>query len=1088
MKRYTKYVVIILTILAFCISICFIPIDATRFIPIVQKETEQELGVKVHIEKLIFRFGPSLKIKAPIMHLLYEDGKKFGQLDNVKFYVPWSTLFKDNIYVKKIYADSLILRIDSGDGYLNKLLEKFKSLPYEMCPNVQLNKYAVSYVLAKENKQYELKGSHFELDKVIKYKNLKLGADGTFIINNKPYITYNVSIFPNVELDTNAINGFNFFNFADQIENLDFHSDIIADIKLYNNFNNEMQISGLINIDNISVLDSEKKSPKSFIYLTFLGNKTGILSNIYATKDKKIYAEGVINNSKKAEVDLRVKTDNIQLADAYKKIKPFIDCSKYNNIDSIDGELFADFNIKGNLHKIKSAGFFKVKNASIKANNLNINNINSNIDFSNNIINISNATGYVNNAPIMLKGQIDKDLNIQLLMNKVELKDLLSQEFGIQSGLLSLNAIVSGKPDNITHKENIQIENFKASKNKNTLSFDRLNINTNKDNIAYISNIIFKPEITENIKVPMLRLIIEGDKITIPDTNIFMPNSKIKAKVDITNFNTNNCIFSLFLDGFINSKDLSGITKVSAIYPIKMNISGNNNTQSIDSQLQIPHATVLDEPAMVNLNAKIENESLKIDDLSILPFSGAFSNNLKSNIKGNKKLIISGNIENFKSPSFKNLRIFIPQLLNINAQDTAAQIKGDIFINGKFDQPEIVGQLTISSIINQFIKFSANNLIVDFNKNIAIINAPVVKLVDSSAGINATILTDFSKELFIKNINIKSKYLNTDTFLMYKDMPFSKSYPLVINDGKIYAERVALSLYGSNLYLSALNSDINMKDNILRLKNTSSDLYNGKLAGSIDFNLKDENFVSKLQARGVSAAPIFDIVLPKKDEISGSMDFDANLSGSLLTKQSLNGNIKCIIHNGHMGTIGKLEHLIYAQNVIADNMLRTSLSVITKAITLKDTGLFKYLNTDIDLKNGIAHIKMLQSQGPLMALYMKGEYNPVTDYAKLVIFGRISDEISESLGAFGEFSLNKLMIMLTGEDNKLNIKVDDLEKLPQLPARNTKEFRSVINGIADKPSSVILFNWISQTQKSLRQKEIPSSNDKIPEFIESLPY
>ena len=169
-------------------------------------------------------------------------------------------------------------------------------------------------------------------------------------------------------------------------------------------------------------------------------------------------------------------------------------------------------------------------------------------------------------------------------------------------------------------------------------------------------------------------------------------------------------------------------------------------------------------------------------------------------------------------------------------------------------------------------------------------------------------------------------------------------------------------------------------------------------------------------------------------------------------------------------------------------MLRTSLSVVTKAITLKDTGLFKYLRGDIELKNGIANIKMLQSQGPLMSLYIKGQYYPSTDYAKLVVLGRLSDEIITGLGSFGEFSYNKLLIMLTGEDNSLNIKVDDIEKLPQLPMKNTKEFRSVINGILEKPSSVISFNWISYSQKSLKQKEVPMTNEKLPDFIEALPY
>ncbi|MCQ2754032.1 MAG: AsmA-like C-terminal region-containing protein [bacterium] len=217
------------------------------------------------------------------------------------------------------------------------------------------------------------------------------------------------------------------------------------------------------------------------------------------------------------------------------------------------------------------------------------------------------------------------------------------------------------------------------------------------------------------------------------------------------------------------------------------------------------------------------------------------------------------------------------------------------------------------------------------------------------------------------------------------------------------------------------------------------------------------------------------------------MDFDVELKGNIYSKQSLNGNIKFIVHNGKMSTLGKLEHLLYAQNVIADNMLRTSLSVVTKAITLKNTGLFKYLRGDIKLTNGIANINMLQSQGPSMALYMKGQYNPMNDYAQLMVLGRLSDEIISGLGAFGEFSFNKLMIMLTGEDNKYKVITEDFDKIPQLSVKNTKEFMSIIDGNIDKPSSVILFNWIAYSQKSLRQKEVPMTNVKLPEFLDDLP-
>ena len=1083
MKKYRNYIIAILVVIAFCISICFVPIDATRFVPQVEKQFAQVLGVQVHIDKLIFRFGPALKIKAPVMHMMYQDGQKFGQLDNVKFFVPWSTLFKDDVHLKRIYADKFIIKTNSNDKYLQALLEKLDSQEYDMCPNVQFRNYNISYNDNKLNKSYSIKGQNLELTKLENFKNIKLVTDGDFYINDKQYINYNLSILPNIEMEKKKAN-INLQEFVTQVENLGFHSDIMADLKIYKNLENELQISGLVNLDNISVLDPNKKNPKSFIYLTFLGNKIGVLSNIYATGNKKIYAQGVINNSKKPEIDVKVKTDEIKIIDIYNKIKLLVDCSKYKGIDYIDGDLLADFNLKGDLNKIKSSGFMKIKNGSIKAGNLNINNIDSNIDFSNNVISINDGVGYVNSAPIIVKGKIDKNIDLELLMNKVELKHLLPEQFGVQKGLMSVKAKVSGTFDNFVHKENILITNFKSNTNKNLISFDSLKVDTNTDSTAYISNIIVKPEKIENIKLPLLKLIIENDKIKIPETNIFMPNSNVKAKAEITNYNTADMIFSSNFNGYINSKDMSGYTNMSVVFPVKLDIYGNKEAQNINGQIEVIKAILLDEPAILNLNSKLENNSLKIDDLSLMPLN---DKNSKLIQKSNKKIIISGNIDNLNAPEFKNLRIYIPQPVNICLNDILAQIKGDIFVNGKLAEPEIVGQITAQNAIVQYMQLVANNLSVDFNKNIAVVNAPSLKVGDTSAGVNATVSTNFKNEILVKNLNVKSKYFNTDTLLMYKDR-FLSAYPISVASGKFYSERASVTLYNSPLYLTAINSDFSLKNNLIKMTNLSSEAYNGKMAGNLELNLKDESFKTNLQARGVSAAPIFDLIAIHKDTVSGAMDFDTSMSGNLSSKQSLNGNIKFVVHNGHMGTLGKLEHLLYAQNVIADNMLRTSLSVVTKAITLKDTGLFKYLRGDIAMKNGIANVNLLQSQGPLMSLFIKGQYYPMTDYAKLTVLGRLSDEIVSGLGSFGEFSFNKLMIMLTGDDSKLNLKVDDIDKLPQLPMKNTKEFRTVINGILEKPSSVIQFNWISYTQKSLRQKEVPMSNEKVPDFIEALPY
>ena len=117
MKKYKNYIITVLAVIVFCVSICFVPIDATRFIPAIESQVTKDLGIKIHIEKLILRFGPSLKVKAPVMHMMYEDGQKFGQFDNVKFFIPWSSLFKNDVVVKRLYADKLIVKVKSNDKY-----------------------------------------------------------------------------------------------------------------------------------------------------------------------------------------------------------------------------------------------------------------------------------------------------------------------------------------------------------------------------------------------------------------------------------------------------------------------------------------------------------------------------------------------------------------------------------------------------------------------------------------------------------------------------------------------------------------------------------------------------------------------------------------------------------------------------------------------------------------------------------------------------------------------------------------------------------------------------------------------------------
>lgn len=523
MKKYSKYIITALIILAALITVCFIPISASKLIPTIEDQVSKDLGIKVHIEKLILRVGPFLKVKAPIVHMMYENGEKFGQVDNAKFYIPWTSLLKKDPVVDTLYANKLIIKVSSDDKYLPEVLANLQKKDIDETPNVHIKSYSIDYKNKTENDRYQIKGQALELNRVAGYKSLRLNTNGAFSINDKKYISYDLAILPKLNLEENS-SDFDLIGFINQMKELDFHSDIIADLKLYKNSEDVIQASGFINVDNISVLEKNSKNPKSFVYLTLWGDKASILSNIYTSADKKVYIEGMVNNSKKPVLDLKVKTDEIKLNDLYDKLRILADFSKFKGLKSVGGTLNANFTLKGDLNKIKSNGYMKVSNASVKASGLNIEKINSEIDFSNNVINIINAVGYVNNAPIMAKGHIDKNVDIELLMNKVELKYLCPISFGIKDGVASLVANVTGTLSNITHKENLQVEKLHIVKNGIDLTTDSLKIDTNQNNTAYINNIICKTPETETIKIPSLKLIIERDAIKMPDANIFMPN------------------------------------------------------------------------------------------------------------------------------------------------------------------------------------------------------------------------------------------------------------------------------------------------------------------------------------------------------------------------------------------------------------------------------------------------------------------------------------------------------------------------------------------------------------------------------------
>ena len=679
MNKINKYL-ILLTFSLSIIILCFIPFNATQFIPEIEEQVEKDLGVKIHIERLILRVGPTIKIKAPVMHLTYQNGKKFAQIDNAKFYLPWSSLLKKKPIFTALKANKLNVRINSDDEGLQDIINLLTQKSVEETPSLKIKEYSISYIDKVARDKFSLNGHLLETKKILKYNNFKISTKGEFLINSKKYITYDILLTPNLNFSKEKIN-IDVIKLIENIKELDFRADIITDLKLYKSVENKLQASGFINVDNITVLDVTQKGPKSFIYVTLWGDKASLLSNIYTSANQKVSIEGVINNSPKTNLDFKVKTDEIELKDLYKKLRILFDLSFLKNLEALDGKLNANFSIKGDINKIKSNGYLKINNASLKANGVAINKINSEIDFSNNNINIVKAVGYVLDSPIMAKGTINKNIDIEILMNKVELKHLCPSILGVKKGILSLVANITGSLENIIHKENLQISNLELSNDYGQIFLESLKIDTHRSAIANIDNIICKIPDLSTIKIPSMKLFIDDDTLRITDTNIFMQNSNFVLKSDVTNFNSKEFTFNTLLTGNINSKDISCLECLAQQYPVQLSINGNRIVQNLNLQLLLDEHSIFKEKTLANLISKVEKNIFKIEDLSLMSFDGTLTSDFKANMKGIKKLSINGVVENLAKPIMKNLRVYIPQQLNLNFLDSSVQIKGDMFLN-----------------------------------------------------------------------------------------------------------------------------------------------------------------------------------------------------------------------------------------------------------------------------------------------------------------------------------------------------------------------------------------------------------------------
>lgn len=1024
-------------------------IDLNTYSPQITKTIQRNTGLNVTIKGLKVRTAWNLSAGALIdkTDLKYPEGQKFAQINNMDIKLSLIPLLWGQIQLDKISADKILANLDvndKGEFLLQNYLDKNSPSKNgtvigfsDSMPDITAKEYRIS--LLQDKKDYTIKGEDLKISDFVLNKKIKIKTKGNLILNNRKQISYDIFVYsktlhkaasPKAE-KTNIIKIFG------DLYKYNINADVSAHLSIKDK-KDDTEIKGNVDIDKISLAlghniypignkvngFSEGQNiyppPLSNLKLDFKGDDVGINSHLYTDNNSKAVILGNLKRGKNKFINLKVKSDanlkNVVLI-SNTVLKMFGRKDLENT--SADGLISADFSIKSDFKRVKSAGYLKIKDANItnKSYKVSLNSVNADVDFSQDAVNIRQATANLNNQPIIIKGTVDRNANadISVLADKLQLKGVLLAAG--QGQILKDNTI----------------------------------INTTGANIV---------DVKASLKGPLDKA---SPKINVLVSNINFVNNPSKARVKIQKI--------------VVKPDFSKQNKGKA--------------EIIDLKI-IPNAPASIAAAKINL--AFDDQDLSIEKT---PF---YINNIKTNLEGH--------ISNLNStPILNPVTISTPSEFSMPIQgydNSRIVLKADIKLSGDITNPKIEGGANIPLISIPPLSFVMKNTILHVQKDI-FLDCPWLQIANSTAKFNARIDSNFSNGINAKSVNLTAGNLDLNTLsYVFRNMRGNQNSNITISNAKASAARLKT---GDIVITDINNADATLKNNILHFSNIMGNAYFGKVGGNVYYDFKHNKTSLDIQGRGLSAGPALIAVLGNDNDIHGQLDFDTNLTLSGYSKEeitnNLKGNTNFIISNGQMGALGKFEHLLYAQNIISNNVFRATLNLVAKAITVKNTGVYKYMKGKITFSRGWANITYVKTSGPSMSLYMTGRYYIPGNLASLTILGRISDDVVRILGPIGEFSMDKVIssIPKLGEISSslinqytINPYYENTSQIPYLTPRTelpTKEFKVVIDGDVSKQSSVKSFKWLSSPkagQATVQHEVQPQKpTPTVPDFVKNLP-
>lgn len=926
--------------------------------------------------------------------------------------------------------------------------------------------------------------------------------------------------------------------------NYDLKSNIDAKLKIRKD--DKFKIKGNLSADDITMTLSGYKLPKSYIKAKFNGNNADIDTDLTIAKDQSIKLFGKLGYGEKPNLNINLFTDRIFFNNMVILSKAVLDTLHIkNNLSYIkaNGYWIGRTNIKTDFKKIFSTGAIIARDGSFTngATNLVFDKIRANLIFDDDKLNITNTSAFVNGKILEAEGIIDNDTytDITVHSEKLPLEGLfkafapsdLKRSISLTSGTATIDAKIQGQLKQAVAYANAIIENLTLRNSNIVINNEKFIVGAVTDLKTIDGNITNKnlkitlPKTNSTVQNPNLTVKLTEQDINIEPSNLIVnSNSKIGFTGYLKNYSSNPDL-NIVADGYLNATDLRKFAGIQAEpfieargnLPVKVKVNGDSKKQSVILQVKSDKAnfitpiaiqSMLDKQSILQAKIDRKKDRLHIKQTGLYTNASQFTDDLENNMLNVQKIAeISGTIVklNTAHPFINLIKIEIPKELNgrfTAFKNSSFKMNGNLIIFGKLKSPIMRGNFNISELRIPEILTSMNSADLNLSgKNIVL---DVKRLLLNESDINLIAKTDINPhQIFtISNLNLNSRFINVDKIIkvpeaLNKYLSKSNSgseasqIPLLLQNGSINIREIKTGA----IKAENTTGQIAIKNSNLFLTDLNTHTFDGTINGDITVDLLKMLIDIKTKGKNLNVEKALIDIANVKDAITGEMDFNTDISicGKTVEEmmKNLKGDITFTITDGQLGPFGKIENMILAENIRESQFFQTALGGIINNLASIDTSHFKTLEGLIKFDDGIAHITPITTIGPVMSLFIAGDFDLLKNTADMKVRAKLGSVIANMLGPLSQLNpinlvqstpgLNVVMAktfflfceQLTPEESAA---LPSLES--QLDDKMATKFQIVLRGDVSKPLKLIKsFKWLA----------LASEMEKAKSFVETLP-